>query len=437
MDIFLIDDMPPEDVAMIQALYSRSPKSVVEHLKHVREKGSHSFMDAYYIGYNHKSIGDCGTTTLFIEGVSTLAAKFIQSTPLYSGQEASTRYIDFTKLFETPYIDTLFPEGQRAWFSLYNEVREDLEKAIAKKHDVTTKEEKKAAKALACDIAGSLLPVGTKTNLSWHTNLRQAQDHLDYLDNCPYEEVRDLSRKIRAALCGRYKASFRTEPKDFTLVPKSDYVLSPKDVGGILSTGYVNEAEYEEIMHEMMSQGHVIFDQRGFSIGRTNYTLGIPKITNHLGVLTFAFILDYRSFRDLQRHRACHIPIPYLRRHHGFSPAYLEKMELYLGESYRARIAARVEEGIRDASDSYSLPMGVNLTCILTGTLRNTAYIAELRSSKHVHFTLRPIAQKMGKLLMGSCPNLKLNVDFEEYDFVVTRGKQDIEKKSDQMESKE
>lgn len=92
--IHITDAYPPEANAMMQALYSRSPQSVFAHIKKVEEVGSDKFMAAYYVGYGHKSIGDCGSTTIFAEQVSMLAAKAIQDHPLYSGQEASTRYLD-------------------------------------------------------------------------------------------------------------------------------------------------------------------------------------------------------------------------------------------------------------------------------------------------------------------------------------------------------
>ncbi|MCI5138224.1 MAG: hypothetical protein D3922_07370, partial [Candidatus Electrothrix sp. AR1] len=92
MKIFINDEFDPESSAMMQALYSRSSSSVENHIEQVRKTGSSNFMKSYYVGYGHASIGDCGTTTLFIESVSILAAKAIQDNPLYSGQETSTRY---------------------------------------------------------------------------------------------------------------------------------------------------------------------------------------------------------------------------------------------------------------------------------------------------------------------------------------------------------
>jgi hypothetical protein len=60
----IIDDLPPEDVAMLQALQSRSAAPVRVHLDKVAAGGSSKFMKNYVAGYNHKSIADCGSTTV-------------------------------------------------------------------------------------------------------------------------------------------------------------------------------------------------------------------------------------------------------------------------------------------------------------------------------------------------------------------------------------
>src|SRR5687768_2611855 len=86
-EIIVLDSgnlLSSEDTAMIQALHSRSTRGLDGHLAVLSKKGgSGDFMDMYYVGYGDKSIGDCGTTTIFIEGVSMLVAKAIQHWPLY------------------------------------------------------------------------------------------------------------------------------------------------------------------------------------------------------------------------------------------------------------------------------------------------------------------------------------------------------------------
>ena len=46
-NIFLYDEFNPEDTAMMQALYSRSAKSVVEHVDKVKQSGSGKFMETF------------------------------------------------------------------------------------------------------------------------------------------------------------------------------------------------------------------------------------------------------------------------------------------------------------------------------------------------------------------------------------------------------
>ena len=125
--LYIIDDQNPEDIAMMQALYSRSSSSVIKHLEKVKKIGSGKFMESFYVGYGHESIGDCASTTIFVENVSILAAKAIQDWPLYSGQETSTRYIDMSKQSLTDPVNT--PESAKIlkdWCDFYLKAQEPL-----------------------------------------------------------------------------------------------------------------------------------------------------------------------------------------------------------------------------------------------------------------------------------------------------------------------
>src|SRR3989344_6399321 len=121
----------PEAAAMLQALHSRSMGGLEGHLKILSEKGPDNFMKNFYVGYGHKSIGDCGTASLFIEGVSMLTAKAIQDWALYSGQESSTRYIDFQiQPFKNP---ADIPEGENileSYRKFYIETLEEMKEHL-------------------------------------------------------------------------------------------------------------------------------------------------------------------------------------------------------------------------------------------------------------------------------------------------------------------
>ncbi|NCB02844.1 MAG: hypothetical protein EOM67_11850 [Spirochaetia bacterium] len=212
-NIYIYDEFSPEDTAMMQALYSRSPKSVTEHVDKVKSSGSGKFMETFYVGYGHASIADCGSTTIFIEGISILADKAIQDWQLYSGQETSTRYIDMGKQAIIDPINN--PESQRIikrWMDFYINNQEKVQEHLMKKYPRKPEEDEivyiKAIKARCFDITRGFLPAGITTQLSWHTNLRQAYDKICWLRNNPLPEVQKIAENILEQLKEKYKNSF-------------------------------------------------------------------------------------------------------------------------------------------------------------------------------------------------------------------------------------
>jgi len=47
MKLRIVDDLNPEDLAMLQALYARSAESVDVHLEKVKQSGSGKFMSQF------------------------------------------------------------------------------------------------------------------------------------------------------------------------------------------------------------------------------------------------------------------------------------------------------------------------------------------------------------------------------------------------------
>lgn len=211
--IFIYDEFNPEDIAMMQALYSRSAESVTHHVEKVKKTGSGSFMEKFYVGYGHASIADCGSTTIFIEGVSMLAAKAIQDWPLYSGQETSSRYVDMAKQQIADPVST--PESKQIlneWLTFYIEAQEPLREHLMQVYPKKEGEDEgvylKAIKARSFDILRGFLPAGSTTQLSWHTNLRQAYDKLALLLHHPLLEVRTIAERVLHELKIKYGNSF-------------------------------------------------------------------------------------------------------------------------------------------------------------------------------------------------------------------------------------
>ena len=416
--------------AMLQALHSRSIGGIDSHLLKLAKKGAKDFMDTYYVGYGDKSIGDCGTATIFVEGVSMLAAKAIQDFQLYNGQESSTRYIDFSK---QPFADPSnsdtgknLLEGLRA-FHLKGLAR--MKEALAARHPRQEGEEEKvwqkAINARAFDIMRSFLPAGAATNLSWHGELRQFADHLARLRNHPLEEVRMIAHVAREALQEMYPSSFNQKlypaTEDYTRNWMEKIYYFDHDASDVT-------LEWDGVDRTLLSE------YAGFFASRPLKTEP-PKFMAECGVVRFSYLLDFASFRDQQRHRALVQRMPLLTDRHGFEEWYLEEMPEDL-KLEAAAFLGTYENAISKLNLSplmkqYMLPMGYKVACRNAGDLPAYIWFVELRSKIDVHPTLRVKAKQVGAALLEKFGQhgLALNIDDSPDRFNYKRGHQDIVEK--------
>lgn len=441
MKLRIVDDLTPEDEAMLQALYSRSAESVDTHLEKVKQSGSGKFMSTFYVGYGHKSIADCGTTTMFIEGVSLLAAKAIQDWPLYNGQETSTRYIDMSKQhivdpFGTPESKVVLDR----WMEFYK-TKQDAVGAILRARYPKREEEKQtsydgAIKARTFDILRGFLPAGITTQLSWHTNLRQAGDHLAGLAHHPAAEIQEIAHRLREELGAKY--------------PSSGGGLSLATVSGVSNKdteAQLVRREWEEKVARDFTYSAVT-ESGQFSMN-TNFRLRgkheemlrtrprgcvLPHFMTDLGQAHVEFLLDFGSFRDLQRHRngVCHMPM--LDTSYGFEPWYLEQLVELRGEAETLIDEQRFEINklgmnsgpSRHIARQYYTALGFRVPCNVTYALPALLYVMELRAGKTVHPTLRKQVHAMVRAFRRDFPDIALHVDLDPDDWDVRRGEQTI-----------
>lgn len=425
-EIYVIDDQNPEDNAMMQALYSRSPKSVQEHLKKVREVGSGRFMEQYYVGYSHKSIGDCGTTTIYIENVSMLAAKAIQDTPLYNGQEASTRYLDMAG---RPVVGALGGDADailRSWLQLYEKltplVLEDLRAKYPRQEGEKKGLYEKALKAKTFDIVRGFLPAGCTTYVSWHVNLRQAADHLDELRHYPVREVRDLAAQIAEVLSAQYPNSFShkryPETEDYLRLCGSQHLCADR----------ITEMEMDSSLPPGSWWDDPIIRDRPAKCR-------LPHRYDALGQISYSFPLDFGSFRDLQRHRNGVCRMPLLGTDLGFNQWYLDQLPEPILQETRDTIGELV--GAIERLDAppeekqHYVAMGFNVPCETTRGLPGTLYMIELRTTPVVHPTMRAAAQEQARLLRQKYPGLTIHDDQSPDFWTTRRGAQDIVERSE------
>lgn len=435
----------PEAEAMLQALHSRSIGGIRAHLKKLAEKGAAQFMGSYYVQYGHKSIGDCGTVTLFIEGVSMLVAKAIQDWLLYSGQEASTRYIDFAKQrFVDPLGERDSHDVLERWREFYLSAQEPLRAYLREQfpRDAASNEKEevyqKAINARSFDILRGFLPAGASTNLAWHTNLRQAADHIALLRHHPLGEVRRVAEAMEEGLKQAHPNSFSHKRHEATERYHAVWMNE---------WYYYRGEEYRRKLDELLATNRSLVVVRDGVDGKLlsweyQHLLEsrparteLPKQIAECGVVQFEFLIDFGSFRDIQRHRSVIQRMPLLSERCGFHPWYLESLPTALREEaeklLRRQFALTRILTKSEVLRQYYLPMGLCVPCRVTGDLAALTYVVERRAQTDVHPTLHEVALQMGRALdkLFGQYGLKLAMDERQGRFDTRRGKQDIVEK--------
>lgn len=434
----------------MQALYSRSAASVSEHVEKVKASGSGKFMEKFYVGYGHASIADCGSTTVFIEGVSMLVAKAIQDWPLYSGQETSSRYIDMSKQeIVDPLAGTSAGKASKAilakWMKFYTDNQAAVEAHLRVKYPRKADEDEKvydrAIKARIFDILRGFLPAGVTTQLSWHTNLRQAHDKLVLLRYHPLEEVRTVAEQIHKQLQEKYPQSFGHLQYAAQEVYRSyiaeDFTYT-YDAGLLASAAAKKNGDFAartNIKPAELAKYQKLTSKRPIKTG-------LPVFLADLGNVTFEFLLDFGSFRDIQRHRNGTCRMPLLTTKYGFQKWYLDQLPTDLAKKASVlikeqaaaikalgKVAAKGGKKITPEILQYYVAMGFNVPCKVTYGLPAAVYTMELRSGKLVHPTLRGVAHKMHKAMRKMFPKLVLHTDLDLDDWDIRRGMQDIREK--------
>lgn len=441
MKIKILDELAPEDTAMLQALYSRSPASVDDHLAKLAASGSGPFMERYYVGYGHQSIGDCGTTTIFIEGVSMLAAKAIQDWPLYSGQESSTRYMDFSSAeFRNPIGSLLGEEIQSGWRQFYLDAQgptlEHLRKKYPRREDEDETVYERALRARLFDTLRGFLPAGAVTNLSWHTNLRQAADHLAWLLVHPDYHVAAIANQIKFELKKRYPSSFPDSPRDrddatWRMHLLDDHYFVRPLTLTVPGTG---TSSFVGIRFTDFSGVKIPKDLHPWLANRPR-GVPLPWFLGSLGHVRSQFPLDFGSFRDLQRHRNGTIRMPMLTTELGFHPWYLDELDQSLCIEAKKFLREQEWKLVRLACDPVQLQqyiaMGYQVPCEIHQSLPAFVYRIELRSSKTVHPTLRDEVLREIRDTRRDLPEVAIHVDEDPDGWTIRRGQQTIVEKTE------
>jgi len=430
--VSIVDELSPEDEATLQALNSREAGGLSVNLAKVVDPDGKTVgrvMDKFYVGYGHQSIGDCGTTSIFCDKISILAAKAIQDWELYSGQETSTRYVDVSGV---DYVDPIgTPESKaviEAWFTFWREEIDVVRKHLTQVFPIQEGQNEgvydKAIQARAFDVMRAFLPAACRTNASWHTNLRQVHDKLTTLRYHPCSEISALAQTMRDGLKEKYPSSFMhkeyEEQEAYRKLMGNDWsYFDEEPMADFVFTSTIDRGAYNRY--------------RPLLLDTRPQKTEPAKFLKEIGNIRVDTLVDYGSYRDLQRHRNGVNRSPLLTTKYGFEQWYLNA----LPEATRVRAEALItaqKEAIEkieanEFEKQYLVALGFRVPWRYTCGLPAAIYLAELRSGKTVHPTARKVAIQLAEALLTEFPDLKLYADLDPDDWDIKRGTQDIVKK--------
>lgn len=379
-----------EDLAMLQALYSRDPRPIDDNVKLLKTANAGEFMEKFYVGYDHASVGELGDLLIAIENVPIIVAKLIQHFPLYRGQEASTRYLNWS---QQPFIARTvegrnYQEKLRAFYvrSFPQVVKELLNRFELDTNDPV---DVKAARAGAFDILRGYLTAGATTSLSWVVNLRDLNTRLEELAGYGewYPEIRPVVDKIQ---------SLFEETAPHSVVPTRNKKLSPL----LQPVGRTSNYQHQVSVSSLQ-----------------------PVQGQNRALVEWSGLLDLGSWRDLARHRAVFQTFPELDYTHDVEQWYIENLPGALQEEARRLLLEAPQVG-----DPLAFPLAYNVPFLLSGMLDKFEYLINLRSSPTVHQTLRNAIFSLTDLLRKAAPELcSLDPQNREWKILRRRGQQDIQ----------
>lgn len=460
MLLTIVDNLPPEVVAMLQAEYSRNHESIRTKLDFDEEgcalvgkdriEKLKEAISKWYTGYGHNSIGDCGTITLFIESVSILAAKAIQDNNLYNGQECSTRYIPFDKCqrvypnVRNEEAKNIIDYGVELSIKVQKELAEKFKRDRPQKEGENLGVWERAMNAKAFDVARSLLPAGVCTNLAWTGTIRNIRDNLRRLSKNPLNEIRNIAEKLWEELHKKYPSSFKenatsgfdanqnqwmndvgqwTTMLDLKVYEKNllgneevpeFWALDNRVVVDFLTSG--NDVEIAPFNNNKSLPHYVLSPQipdNDFELTLRHFLKSRPKgcevpySFNILGTIRIISEIDYGSWRDLQRHRSGITLTPRIPSNFKFHDWYMYMFGEHVSKETYTEIEQYIEEA-RDIAENMSLsstpaysyqyvcPLGACVILYQQYGLASAIYMVETRSSSTVHPIARQIALNAG-----------------------------------------
>jgi len=463
--VLALAPMPPEKSAYALARYSRSPDSIEESLRWVHGHSSEKFWEQFYFDYGHASIADLGHVIICFEGISELAAVYIEDETLWDGQAKSSRYQDFGSggmvvpdgIQGTP-VETTYrgiaARLQQAYTTLHAPIKDFLTQTTPKPDDMKPVVYDRTMNARAFDVTRYLLPLAAPTNVGQVTSVRTLEKQICRLLSLPVAELRAVGDDLKRACANpplnvwgdlTGQAAGLNEPLAPTLARyarPNEYVMNTypelKQVAAErLKLGAIAESEPVELIdpHAPLNElcATLLYrvtahpyrqilaavrdwtekeQQELIEVGlrrRGPYDELLKEFHCGYGFI-FDILMDLGGWRDMHRHRRCQQVRQEFTPIHGYeTPALLKDAGVLSQYTDTMDVVREQVESLalsHPEAATYLIPFGCRTRCLFKMDYAEAEYIARLRSGVKGHFSYRRIAWLMQQAVLARHPFL-------------------------------
>lgn len=462
----------PEQLAVAIAKCSRSSTPFDQNVDDVTLEKAADFHEKWVVGFGHGSVAEHAVASVAIQNIPQVVIKILEDTRLASYTEKSSRYVIFTRervavpdtlsqSRRSGRVNELFDHLYGLYESLVPEVTTLMQQRFPKKEEMSDAEYKAATKGRVCDVVRYLLPAAATASLGMTANARIWEHAIIKLLSSADPLARKIGQEIKDVLKGNElldkDRALREKPLPtllkyaephayLTNVPSELAKLSKELVPDGKTSGEKASPDQPVVMlrDDLGAELHVAAALLA-RFGREPYSAALEKLTGDRAaverVLRAALemrglhdaplrefesawfqheiVMDYGSWRDVQRHRMCcqinqelgvdlgyDIPEPVyaLGRENEFKKVLDEAAAVH---------AQLINDGLKIEAQ-YVVPMAYRRRLIVGWNLREIFHFVELRSSRKGHPSYRRIAQEVWKTVQKNHPLIAsfIRVDF-------------------------
>lgn len=459
-------------IAYLGARLSRSRDSIYSIIDSVSDNNvdSDKRIEKITVSYGHRSVGDMANINVFIDGVPMFTAmKLFYLIPALSGQENSTRYIDFKNYsylnpqYTLSELTDEYHDLMTHWMKLYDKAFTAAYEELREQYNPSNKREETALTARALDCARQYIPMGITTNLFIQASATQWSILISKLRGSIYYVDRILGDSLFELLSGNEELTAlgytpeapglirHAEPQYYLRDMYNElFVQLKKDFTNILSLrSEVTHLHSFSLLDRIaklltasditVSNSQSVQSYLSIMLRHCNRHKEMPAIAD-AGYYNLRCVTDVGSLKDFNRHRSLERFIPYLEDEYRickesteFLPAHyrLNNSKPLVAEanSLLKRVIAYSNKVLEKNQCSYDnpaapgllewikylIPHGAVTVSELGMSLKDLSYIYDLRVRPGGHINYRLEVQKWAQLLGVFDPHKEVTFSREQF----------------------